>query len=138
MMLLNIKGFTAKSYLITNILLAVIFAAAIIGGPALRMGEDFTAGLCTGLVSAWLLYAILGGIELKRKGRHFDERTRRIVVDAAAISFWALIFAGSVFQILLRSETVGLRLGGPDSAALVCDSGLAVFLVSCFIVSKKI
>lgn len=137
-MMLNKKGFTAKVYLITNILLAVIFAAAMLFGPALRMGGDFTAGFSIGLMAAWVLYAILGGIELRRKGRRFDERTRRIVVDAAAFSFWFLILAGSVLQILLRSEAVGLRLDGPDSAALVCDSGLLAFLLSCLVVSKKI
>jgi len=123
------ENFTLKTYIVVNIVLAVMVAAFLLFGPALRMGESFTAGVDTGMVAGWLVFAVVGAVSLRRRKVSFDERTASIFGKASTVSFWLLVFLGSVFQLVLRSDLVALALGAAEVAALICSGGLLLFLV---------
>ena len=119
-----------------NIVLAVMVAAFLLFGPALRMGEAFTAGVDTGMVAGWLVFAVAGAVLLRRRKVSFDERTASIFGKASMVSFWLLVFLGSVLQLVLRSDLVALSLSAAETAALLCSGGLALFLVALLVCWK--
>ena len=130
------ENFTLKTYIVVNIVLAVMVAAFLLFGPALRMGESFTAGVDTGMVAGWLVFAVAGAVALRRRKVSFDERTASIFGKASMVSFWILVFLGSVLQLFLRSDLVALSLDAAEVAALLCSGGLALFLVALLVCWK--
>jgi len=123
------ENFNLKTYIVVNIVLAVMVAAFLLFGPSLRMGESFTAGVDTGMVAGWLVFTVAGGVLLRRRKVSFDERTASIFGKASMVSFWLLVFLGSVFQLVLRSDLVTLSLSAAEAMALLCSGGLVLFLV---------
>jgi hypothetical protein len=131
------KKLSLKSYILTNALCAALFVNTLIFGPALRMGEPFTAGLATGIAIAWLLFAISGWIELRRPGRSFDERVQAVFAKACSLSFWVVMLALSLAAALLRSEVLAPLVGAEDLASYASELGLAVFALSFFILERR-
>lgn len=123
------ENFTLKTYIVVNIVLAVMIAAFLLFGPSLRMGESFTAGVDTGMIASWLVFAVWGGILLRRRKVSFDERSASIFCKASMASFWLVVFLGSVFQLVLRSDLVALSLSATEAMSLLCSGGLVLFLI---------
>ena len=121
------KGISLKSYIITNLLLAVMVVNIFVFGPLLRMGRDFTAGMEAGMIGAWIVFAAFGAWALRRKGVTFDERASLILGKAGAVSCWSMILLGSVLQVILRSESLAVSMSAAEAVACVCDGGLLTF-----------
>lgn len=131
------KGITPKSYVIANLLIAAVVVNIFVFGPLLRMGRDFTSGVETGLISTWIIYAAFGAWALKRRGVTFDERVSLILGKAGAVSCWSMIFLGSVLQIILRSESLAVRMSAAEAVACVCDGGLLIFAAAFPVIWRK-
>jgi len=131
------KGITQKSYIVANLLLAVMVVNIFVFGPLLRMGRDFTAGIETGMISGWIIYAAFGAWALKRRGVTFDERVSLILGKAGAVSCWSMIFLGSVLQIILRSESLAIGMSAADAVACVCDGGLLTFAAAFLFIWRR-
>jgi hypothetical protein len=128
------KGITPKSYIITNVLIALMVVNIFVFGPLLRMGRDFTAGMETGMIAAWIAYAAFGAWAFRRKGVTFDERAALILGKAGAVSCWSMIFLGSVLQVVLRSESLAVSMSAAEAVAWVCDGGLLSFAAAFLVI----
>lgn len=133
----NPSVITLKSFVVTNILIAAILLNLLFFASFLKAGGAFTAGLEVGVGVGWILYLVLGLIELRRPGRTLDERQVAILTKACAFAFCLVMLAASVLQVLLRSESLGLALEAKDCASLLGDLGLASFLLTWAILSRK-
>jgi len=102
------------------------------------MGEAFTAGLGTGLGVGWLIFAIVGWVELKRPGRTWDERAATIYTKASGISFWILVLVIALLAPAMRSRTLGLDWSAAGICGILVNIALASFGVSALVISKKL
>jgi uncharacterized membrane protein YhaH (DUF805 family) len=127
---------TKRRFLWMNLLLAALFANGILFAPALKMGEAFTSGLATGIGAGWLVFFIVGGRELRRPGRTFDERAAALAGRAASFAFWVMILALALLTALLRSELLSFEFGTQELAGLVMNLGLVAWGASWAVLSR--
>jgi predicted RND superfamily exporter protein len=135
--MLAFRKLTLRQYIVMNLLMGALVVNVALFGPALDMGDAFTAGLAVGLGIAWLVYAVAGWIELRKPGRSFDERAQAAFAKACALAFWVLIVGLNVGVALLRSRTLSLGIGAGDLAAYASELGIAVFAVAFFIFERR-
>ncbi|HAE23314.1 MAG TPA: hypothetical protein DCG47_13490 [Spirochaetaceae bacterium] len=131
------KKLTRRCYIGTNLILAALFANVLLFGGYLDMGSAFTAGLATGLGVGWLIYALVGWLELRRPGRSYDERSAAIATKAASVSFALLVLALAIGAALLRSQTLELKLSAAELCGLLLNGAMASYGISAFALSKK-
>lgn len=133
----NMKKLTWRAWMAANLVLALIFINLLVFGPALRMGESFTAGLLSGVGAGWLIFAVSGAFAIRRGDRGFDERRRAAFTAAAALAFWAILLATNLSVILLRSESLGIHLEAKELALLLGNLGLATFGISWLVIERR-
>lgn len=131
------KPMTMKRFVITNIVLGLMFVNVALFGRALRMGESFTAGLTVGIAAGWLIFITFGLVSMKRGGRNPDERQLAIMTRAASLAFWILVMTLSLATAAFRSEVLGIRLESRDLLPLFSNFGLLVFGLTWFVLSRR-
>jgi len=132
------RKLTMKCYIISNLIMAALFINVVLFGGRLAMGQSFTAGLATGLGTGWLIFAIIGWLELKRPGRTWDERMSAIHIKASAFSFWVLVLVVSLLTPALRSGALSLSWTSVDVSGMLVNTALATYAVSAFVVSRRL
>jgi hypothetical protein len=131
------KKLTRRFYIGMNLALAALFANVLLFGRYLVMGSAFTAGLATGLGVGWLIYALVGWLELRRPGRGYDERSAAIAAKAGSVSFALLVLALAVGAALLRSQALELTISAAELCGLLLNGAMASYGISAFVLSKK-
>lgn len=130
------KRLTAKSFIIANIVFALIFLNTLLFGGRLRAGESFTAGFLTGFGLAWLAFFVFGRLEIRKPGSMMDERQAAHFSKATGIAFWVAIMVACVLQVLLRAEALGIVLEARDAVAIPASLGLAALGVSWAVIAR--
>ncbi len=131
------KKLTKRLYIGMNLVLAALFANVLLFGGYMDMGSAFTAGLATGLGVGWLIYALVGWLELRRPGRSYDERSAAIAAKAGSVSFALLVLALAIGAALLRSQALGLRISAAELCGLLLNIAMASYGISAFALSKR-
>ena len=105
----NMSRMTLKLFVITNLIYALLVAAATLIVPHLDLSPRsvvFFKGVASGIAVVWLLFVFFGIREMRKPSYVFDERFKKIILRSGLASFVFSRFAVDLFLILAHLDMV--------------------------------